>query len=154
MYKPSYQIPAAVDRRISMLQTGPWMFWGVLFLQFLLVLIMYRYVTLTSLQYPEADQFSSASLSRARQLFLTTYYDPFYADLHLYTLQPDTLRLSISSPDTSWTSIPHTLRHEGWKASLEQIWVNLSMTIGDWQKVLWESYGTSAVPQSAAWPPT
>lgn len=38
--------PAAVDRRLSGLQMSPWMFWGALFLQLFLILLMYRYATL------------------------------------------------------------------------------------------------------------
>ncbi|GLB37275.1 hypothetical protein LshimejAT787_0403260 [Lyophyllum shimeji] len=113
-----------------------WAFWAVLAGQLLLISVMYR-----------------LTATRARDLFLTTYYDPFYPDLHLYTSRPDTLRLSMDAASgPSWFSIPDTFQREGWKASSRQIWHNLSVIIWDWQQLLWEAFGDQTT--STTWPPT
>lgn len=91
---------------------------------------------------------------RARNTFLTTYYDPFYPDLHLYVSKPDTRHPMLSSSGTPWLSIPDTLRHEGWKASTEQIWDNVSIMISDWQRLIWEAWGDDGIGSNVAWPPT
>jgi len=121
-----------VDRHWS----NSWVFWVVLAGQLLLISIMYRF-----------------TIMRARDFFLTTYYDPFYADLHLYTSRPNTLRLSMDSFfRPSWYSIPDTFHREGWKASSRQIWDNLSVIVWDWQQLLWETLGDGTT--SSTWPPT
>ncbi|KAG6920101.1 hypothetical protein DXG01_010169 [Tephrocybe rancida] len=73
-----------------------WTIFFVLFAQAFIFFIMYRLAT-----------------SRAQDLFLTTYYDPFYPDIHLYTSRPDTLRLSVDdSLEVSWLSIPDIFHRE------------------------------------------
>ncbi|RDB24915.1 hypothetical protein Hypma_008048 [Hypsizygus marmoreus] len=138
MKKGKLFIPAVVDRRLSLFHTNSGLFWIALVLQVVLILIMYRVL-----------------VTKARDLFLTTYYDPFYPDLHLYTSRPDTLRHSmVSSSGTPWLSIPNTLLHEGWKSFTVQVWENLAIIIGSWQQLLWESLGSDDTPQIASWPPT
>jgi serine/arginine repetitive matrix protein 2 len=93
-------------------------------------------------------------MARARHLFLTTYYDPFYAELHLYTSRPDTLRRDMFSLSrTPWLSLLDTLRHEGWKTSAGQLLDNISIIVGDWQREFWENWGTDG-HRIAGWPPT
>jgi serine/arginine repetitive matrix protein 2 len=141
----------AVDRRLSGLQMSPWMFWGALTLQLLFIVIMYRYV-IASFLLQKSDHVCSVSVMQARDAFLTTYYDPFYPDLHLYTFKP--IQHSMLSSGTPWLSIPDTLRREGWKASTGQIWDNLSIIVGEWQGQLWETWGNDNVQSNVVWPPT
>ncbi|KAG6888002.1 hypothetical protein C0992_009955 [Termitomyces sp. T32_za158] len=79
------------------------------------------------------------SATRARELFLTTYYDPYYPDLHLYITKSDTLQFSMHSlSKVSWFTSLHDFHPEGWKASALQIWHNLSIIIWNWQQLLWD----------------
>jgi hypothetical protein len=107
---------------------------------------------------PLSNYLHSISTIRARDLFLTTYYDPFYPDLHLYTTKPDTLHHSISSSlsRTSWSiiSILDILRRDGWKALAEAMWNNLVVIVSDWQKHAWETWGADVIQENAPWPPT
>ncbi|KAG6820520.1 hypothetical protein H0H93_015993 [Arthromyces matolae] len=69
-----------------------------LIIQLCLVIVMYR-----------------ISAAQARHLFLTTYYNPYFPDLHLYISNPDTLRLSIDDfSDTAWFTFPDTLDFRSW----------------------------------------
>ncbi|KAF5386174.1 hypothetical protein D9615_002384 [Tricholomella constricta] len=127
-------ISTTIDRR----WTSSWILWGgLLTAQLFLIFIMYR-----------------VTVMRAKDLFLTTYYDPFYPEMHLYTSRPDTLRLSmLSSSGPSWFSIPDIFHREGWKAFSRHIWHNLSVLVWDWQQLVWETLGEGAA-QSSSWPPT
>jgi hypothetical protein len=92
---------------------------------------------------------------RARELFLTTYYDPFYAELHLYTSRPDTLRRDMFSLSrTPWLSLLDTLLQDGWKASARQLGDNIAIIVGDCQRQLWETWGTDVSQRPSGWPPT
>jgi len=94
-------------------------------------------------------------MARAKDLFLTTYYDPFYAEIHIYTSRPDTLRRNMFSPSrTPWPSVLDTLFHEGWKASAVQLQNNMAIIVGDWQRQFWENWGIDGGQQTAVWPPT
>ncbi|KAF8070317.1 hypothetical protein FPV67DRAFT_1012205 [Lyophyllum atratum] len=133
MRKSGLFMSSAADRRWP----SSWVFWAAVVGQLLLICIMYR-----------------LTITRARDLFLTTYYDPFYPGLHLYTSRPDPLRLSMhSSSGASWFSIPHTLHREGWKASSRKIWENFSIVVWDCQQLLWKTLGDGAT-ESSSWPPT
>ncbi|KAG5725898.1 hypothetical protein E4T56_gene5117 [Termitomyces sp. T112] len=113
-----------------------WIFFFFLVVQLALVIAIYR-----------------ISVTRAQDLFLTTYYDPFYPDLHLYITKPDTLQFSMhDSSRASWDIIPYTFYLEGWKASTLQIWHNLSIMVSNWQQLLWENVGEG--PPQISWPPT
>lgn len=85
-------------------------------------------------------------------MFLNTYYNPFYPELHLYTTKPDTFRLSMSHV-THWSifSIPDTFQRDGWKAAAKETWNGLFMTIWDWKQHVWNTWGTA---ETVPWPPT
>ncbi|KAK0195210.1 hypothetical protein F5146DRAFT_1024624 [Armillaria mellea] len=82
MNKSKTLVSAAVGRRCRC----PSLSWITLaiIVQLFVVLIMYL-----------------ISVSRARHLFLTTYYDPFYAELHMYTTKPDYTINWLDSPPMS-----------------------------------------------------
>ncbi|KAF7977750.1 hypothetical protein HWV62_2838 [Athelia sp. TMB] len=95
---------------------------------------------------------SSFSAARAKNMFLTTYYDPYYPELHLYVTNPDTIRLSMNhTARWSLSSVPGTLYHGGFKAVASDAWRGLAMAVYDWQQSIWETWG---VPAPASWPPT
>ncbi|KAK0437520.1 hypothetical protein EV421DRAFT_1016319 [Armillaria borealis] len=79
MNKSKTLVPAAVGRRYPSLS---WIALAII-VQLFVVLIMYL-----------------ISVSHARHLFLTTYYDPFYAELHMYTTKPDYTINWLSSADS------------------------------------------------------
>ncbi|KAG6886267.1 hypothetical protein C0993_006677 [Termitomyces sp. T159_Od127] len=111
-----------------------WIICLVLIIQLSLVAAMYR-----------------ISATRARELFLTTYYDPFYPDLHLYITKSDTSQFSMHSlTRASWFTLPHTFYFEGWKASALQIWHNLSIIVWNWQQLLWDKIIDALKTQSRA----
>ncbi|KAK0213031.1 hypothetical protein DFS33DRAFT_1285979 [Desarmillaria ectypa] len=79
MNKSKALVPAPVSRRCPSLS---WIALAII-VQLFLIIIMYL-----------------ISVSRARELFLTTYYDPFYAELHMYTTTPDYTINWLSSADS------------------------------------------------------
>jgi serine/arginine repetitive matrix protein 2 len=108
---------------------------------------------------PSDEDMCRFATVRARELFLTTYYDPFYPDLHLYTTKPDTLRHSvvssmIRSPSWSVFSLPYTFRRYGWRAVAEQIWDSFSLFVWDCQRQAWEAWGAEDQLRGTSWPPT
>ncbi len=82
-------------------------------------------------------------------MFLTTYYDPFYPDLHLYPTKPETYQHSISI-----FSIAETLQRDGWRAVTGVIWNNCAAMVADAQKWAWDTWGYDELQQRAPWPPT
>jgi hypothetical protein len=90
-------------------------------------------------------------------MFLTTYYDPFYPDLHLYTMKPDTRHRSISSSvsRTSWTFLTtlDTIQQEGWRTAAADMWGDLSVIVTGWQRQVWEVWGDDRA-RTMSWPPT
>jgi len=134
--RKSKLLPAIItDSRLPWTQNNPLIFWVVVFVQVILIIIMYR-----------------VSTARARDIFLNTYYDPYYPELHLYVTKPDTFRLSISHA-THWSifSIADTIQRSGWKAAASEAWNGLGMAVWDWQKQVWDTWGA---PETVSWPPT
>ena len=87
-------------------------------------------------------------------MFLTTYYDPFYPDLHLYSGKPYTYSYSISSSYTNPPmSISAILERDGWLAVLPGLWDNLLASVSAWQTHAWETWGAAGYGQ-ISWPPT
>ncbi|KAH9180314.1 hypothetical protein EDB89DRAFT_1918438 [Lactarius sanguifluus] len=97
------------------------LFWGIFSLQFIVFLVMYR----TSKMY-------------AKHQFLTTYFDPFYANLHLHPTKPEFIY------DTNIFSFLHRASHLCSNRSVADLVAQL-------QRCIWESWGAS---QLTAWPPT
>ncbi|KAK7035223.1 hypothetical protein VNI00_011990 [Paramarasmius palmivorus] len=117
--------------RISLLRNS-WFYWGFGMLQILLVLMMYR-----------------ASLAYARHYFLTTYYDPFYPDLHTYTSIPDTINYTSRS-----LSVGETFRTEGFGASVLKVMDDFLVALSEWKRWTWQTLGTNDARLTTAWPPT
>ena len=86
---------------------------------------------------------------QAKDMFLSTYYDPFYPDLHLYTIRPDTHH---QVPSLSWISILDTLQRDGWKPALAILRDTVSIFIYDLRTRIWETWGETQ--PVASWPPT
>ncbi|KAF8348140.1 hypothetical protein F5887DRAFT_952300 [Amanita rubescens] len=119
------------DRRASWTPTG--FIWVLLLiLQMLLIFLMLRFAT-----------------KQAKDIFLSTYYDPFYPDLHLYTIRPDTHH---QVPSLSWISILDTLQRDGWKPALAILRDTVSIFIYDLRTRIWETWGETQ--PVASWPPT
>jgi len=93
------------------------------------------------------------SHARARDLFLTNYYDPFYPNLYLHILKPAQF---MDSPLPSWSvySIPDAYQRAGLVGVYSEFRGNLSLIISDWQRETWESWGGPDLTGSNVWPPT
>ncbi|TFK44544.1 hypothetical protein BDQ12DRAFT_673185 [Crucibulum laeve] len=125
-------VPTNLDRRLS-----GFTLWRMialfLVMQLVFYLLMYR-----------------LTLMRAKSIFLTTYYDPFNPDLHLYTAIPNTYDDTFSSTQrTAWRSIPGIFVREGWKASQGRVLDNIRLLLANWQQGWLDSSSTPTV-----WPPT
>ncbi|KAE9408537.1 hypothetical protein BT96DRAFT_662147 [Gymnopus androsaceus JB14] len=91
------------DRRAS---RWSWLLWGLV--QFLILFLMYR-----------------AARSYAKNMFLTTYYDPLYPDLFFYTSLPTNY---CSSP-----SALELLRSEGFKAAALHVLEYVAFAFSSWR---------------------
>ncbi|KAH9060095.1 hypothetical protein EDB87DRAFT_1618552 [Lactarius vividus] len=119
----------------------PWnrcLFWGIFSLQFLVFLVMYR-----------------MSKMYARHQFLTTYFDPFYADLHLHPTKPEFIY------DTNLFSFlrrasmePSLLERLGVDGPVYQFKRSIADLVAQVQRYMWESWGASVDNQVMGWPPT
>lgn len=90
-------------------------------------------------------------MRRAHHLFLTTYYDPMNAELHLYTQKPDTLRYTMmyDSGNTSTDAVA------GWQATVRGAWHYLAVVLYEWQLWIWETWGDHDTQRSlVSWPPS
>ncbi|KAF9264191.1 hypothetical protein L218DRAFT_998924 [Marasmius fiardii PR-910] len=102
--------------------------WLIFLAQIILIFIMYR-----------------ISVSHATHYFLTTYYDPYYPDLHLYHTTPDyPTRLSVT--EVFW--------HEGVLASVLQMLDNIFNVISRLHNSAWRLWGTDDLRLATTWPPT
>ncbi|CCL98358.1 uncharacterized protein FIBRA_00353 [Fibroporia radiculosa] len=113
-----------------------WLFWGFVFVQLIFLLLMFSNI-------------------RARRAFLTTYYDPFYADLYLYATKPDTSQCSI--PFHSYWSISYVsdvLRRDGWVGVVSDVWNSVSCVVSSWQGQTVEAWSANYRDSTSAWPPT
>ncbi|KAF8265240.1 hypothetical protein EI94DRAFT_1736338 [Lactarius quietus] len=115
-----------------------WLFWwGICSLQFIVFLVMYR-----------------MSKIYARHQFLTTYFDPFYANLHLHPTKPefiyDTNLFSFlrraqwihlcGAFGYRWSNVPIQAQHRRPRST------GTALHLGSW--------GASVNDQVTAWPPT
>jgi serine/arginine repetitive matrix protein 2 len=95
------------------------------------------------------------SRTHARHQFLTTYFDPFYADLHLHLNKPDynydTNLFSFFRRSSLKPSYPELLGIEG---PIEYVKRNIADVVARMQRSMWESWGTSGDVRAKAWPPT
>ncbi|KAJ7124938.1 hypothetical protein C8R44DRAFT_702862 [Mycena epipterygia] len=86
-----------------------------------------------------------------KELFLTTYYDPFYPDLHLYGIKYDYVSLPRTPP--ALASLSYTLRQEGLKAFVVNIFDTAVILFTDLRADTWRRWGAEDM-QSMRWPPT
>ncbi|KAH9830856.1 uncharacterized protein C8Q71DRAFT_325252 [Rhodofomes roseus] len=84
---------------------GAWLFWAFVLIQLGFCLVMYRLANM-----------------RARRLFLTTYYDPFYSDLYHFARAPSASNPSAIPPYPSWYELPAMLARGGWQSALHEVW--------------------------------
>ncbi|KAF4603800.1 hypothetical protein EYR40_000971 [Pleurotus pulmonarius] len=126
-----------------------WLFWAMVVAQVVLVLAMYR-----------------MSVNRAKDIFMTTYYDPFEPDLHLYAVRPEAYDLSSSSSSSSslsslssssasprtWSilAIKDFVYARGLGAALADVWGVCAEGLAVWQRRTWVLWGED-VPRK--WPP-
>ncbi|KAL0581829.1 hypothetical protein V5O48_000197 [Marasmius crinis-equi] len=105
-----------------------WIYW-LFFTQLLLIFLMYR-----------------ISVSHAKHYFLTTFYDPYYPDLHLYHSVPDYPAQTISVTELFW--------REGLRASALQVLDNILIALSHWHNSAWRIWGTDDIHLATTWPPT
>ncbi|TFY81628.1 hypothetical protein EWM64_g2393 [Hericium alpestre] len=117
---------------------SPGMFWSLCAVQFVLFLFMYR-----------------IAQHQAKHQFLTTYYDPFYAELYLQPTKPQTFH----DPGlfASLLRRPAQPSDAGAWTTFVVFWHGLLDTFARWQRLLWDSWGLSndeLVQAIGSWPPT
>ncbi|KAH8828483.1 hypothetical protein DL96DRAFT_1497834 [Flagelloscypha sp. PMI_526] len=80
----------------------------------------------------------------AHKYFLTTYYDPFYPDIHMYT--------SIPTPQRQTPLFRAALIGGDWKTMAGSFWETLALTFLHYQQDMWERWGHNSA-QNMLWPP-
>ena len=116
---------------------------------------MYRYVIFIEYESPANSTTFSYSHIQARKLFLTTYYDPFNPELHLYLVRPNTSHRAIPlCPSWSVFSVFSSLQRAGLKGVAADAWASASCSVSAYVQSFWFdiSYAPDTVPHS--WPPT
>ncbi|KAI5118835.1 hypothetical protein M0805_006155 [Coniferiporia weirii] len=86
----------------------------------------------------------------ARRLFLTTYIDPFYPELHLHITNPNLLRLS--GPEHGRSDLYDTGTQTEWIRLLGAIWQELVERICSLREGVWDIWRDP--PRDVTWPPT
>ncbi|KAJ7594744.1 hypothetical protein C8J56DRAFT_447987 [Mycena floridula] len=120
----------SLDRRAAFFQWRSWTFFAIFSICCLIFL-------------------SWLSTRRARQLFLTTYYDPFYHDLYLHMIKPEPY--GSLHPDTTST-FRDVFHSQGLLGMPGKIFNEISILISRWQRTLWDSWGEGN--PRIRWPPT
>ena len=91
----------------------------------------------------------------ARRHFLTTYFDPFYADLYIHPNKPeynyDTNLFAFLHRRSSEPSYADRLGIDG---PIERIQRSIAEAVAQVQRFIWESWGTGVGDRVKAWPPT
>jgi len=116
-----------------------WILWTFVVLQILLLIYMYRLSTI-----------------RAKQIFLTTYYDAFTPDLFTHISKTHQIRHAIppaSSPSATPFSITDALTRDGWKGVLHEAWTRGTLLVVEWRNHIWDTWGQHP-GRTATWPPT
>ena len=98
---------------------------------------------------------NSVSKSYARHQFLTTYFDPFYANLHLHPTKPEFIYdTNIFSFLRRASMDPSLLERLGIDGPMYQFKRSIADLVAQAQRYIWESWGASVNDQVRAWPPT
>jgi hypothetical protein len=91
----------------------------------------------------------------ARHHFLTTYFDPFYADLYIHPNKPeynyDTNLFAFLRRRSSEPSYAERLGIEG---PIDYIKHSVADAVLQVQRFVWESWGLGGDDRVKAWPPT
>ena len=101
----------------------------------------------------------SMSQIHARQHFLTNYFDPFYADLHLYPTKPDAVYDAnvFSFHRNSKSYLAQKVEQLRISGPLASVWAGLVETIISLQRRAWETWGVNTQQQQiravGGWPP-
>ena len=139
--------PSPVKRGLSCLRMS-WIY--VLCAQMILLFVIYRYDALGNLPlscYSLVLWIYSLSTAHAKHYFLTTYYDPYYSELHLYTIMPEYPRHTTSIADAFW--------RDGLRGSAIQGLDNVITVICHWHNSLLRLWGVEQIATTMdAWPPT
>ena len=97
----------------------------------------------------------SMSRINSRRHFLTTYFDPFYADLYIHPNKPeynyDTNLFAFLRRGSSEPSYANRLGIEG---PIDQIQRSIADAVAQVQRFVWESWGAGGDDRMKAWPPT
>ncbi|KAA1475142.1 hypothetical protein DENSPDRAFT_883330 [Dentipellis sp. KUC8613] len=96
------------------------------------------------------------SRQQATHQFLTTYYDPFYAELYLHPTKPEKL-YDPTLFSFFRQSAPRVSDDTGVWGTLATTWHTVLDTIARWQRLAWDTWGISEQEQIRAmgsWPPT
>ncbi|KAF7362075.1 hypothetical protein MVEN_00553100 [Mycena venus] len=131
--KSSSQLAREVDSRSPTPRV--WLWTSIILFQALFIFLLYRFQKRST-----------------RELFLTTYYDPFYPDLHLYGIKYDYITFSRTSP--TFTSLSDTLRQEGFEAFCGRLVDMFVLRFADWRLDTWRRWRGDDMQQSVRWPPT
>ncbi|KAJ7072546.1 hypothetical protein C8F01DRAFT_251819 [Mycena amicta] len=109
-----------------------WLWTIIIMFQALFIFLLYRY-----------------QARKTHELFLTTYYDPFYPDLHhIYGSKYDFF--AIPRTVTSIRSLTRTLWEEGLRAFMGSLFETGTLVISEWQRDAWRRWGAEEI----SWPPT
>lgn len=139
---------------------NPWFIASFFLLQFIIIIFMYRCVFLLRFH----NSFLTCvvirlSVKYAKHQFLTTYFDPFYADLHLHRDKPHANydpKIFTFFNNTPSADSPHFALRLFRKAS-SAIWNGLTGTVARWQRSAWDAWGAPSNPMQTkrvAWPPS
>ncbi|TFK54527.1 hypothetical protein OE88DRAFT_1724127 [Heliocybe sulcata] len=116
---------------------SPWSILCFVLLQIVLIYSMYKVATF-----------------RARRIYETTYYDPFYPDLYIHALKSDALQHAAVPAQASWSvfSIPDGVARGGLGVAFSEMWGNMTIAAANFNRWTYEILGTDN--QLWAWPPT
>ncbi|KAI0316515.1 hypothetical protein OF83DRAFT_240677 [Amylostereum chailletii] len=116
-------------------QWSPWLYWTIFSLQLVIFLAVYH-----------------LSQNMARDRFVTTFFDPFYADLHLYVVKPDLdynrNLFSFDQRPVSSTSYPQLF------GPIASAWRSVHGTIAVVQRLIWDAWALDEQQRPRSWPPT
>ena len=91
----------------------------------------------------------------ARHHFLTTYFDPFYADLYIHPNKPDyNYDTNLFAFFRRRSSEPSYAQRLGIEGPIDHIKRSIVDAIAQVQRSMWESWGLDGDDRVKAWPPT
>ncbi|KAJ6603124.1 hypothetical protein B0H10DRAFT_2079468 [Mycena sp. CBHHK59/15] len=113
-----------------------WFWASIIILQAIFLLLFYRMLRKST-----------------KELFLETYYDPFYPDLHRYSIvKQDYIRLFLRTRP-SIASLTNTLRQDGIRAFVVNLFDMAFIIFAEWRADTWKRWGGDELG-SVRWPPS